>query len=105
MRIVNKKVYYLKSKVIVEDNEGGKYPGYEEQATLIQANIYPASGKLQAELYGEKLNYMMNMLYDGPIHINEGDGICVGVKATEPPDYKVVSIKRYSHLVIELMKI
>ncbi|MDO4924812.1 MAG: hypothetical protein Q3980_03995 [Turicibacter sp.] len=48
---------------------------------------------------------MMNMLYDGPVPIKEGDGVCVEVKATEPPDYRVVSIKRYSHSVIELMKI
>ena len=45
------------------------------------------------------------MLYDGPVPIKEGDGICVGVELTEPPDYRVESIKRYSHLVIELMKI
>ena len=30
---------------------------------------------------------------------------CVGVELTEPPDYLVESIKRYSHLVIELIKI
>ncbi len=48
---------------------------------------------------------MMNMLYDGPVPIKEGDGICVEAKAIEPPDYRVESIKRYSHLVIELMKI
>lgn len=105
MRIARKKTYYLKHKCLIKDNEGGKYEGFEDKAILIQANIYPASGKLQAELYGEKLNYMMNMLYDGPVPIKEGDGICVGVKATEPPDYRVESIKRYSHLVIELMKI
>ena len=105
MRIKNKRPYYLKQKTIIEDNEGGKYEGFEDKATLIHANIYPASGKLQAELYGEKLNYMMNMLYDGPVSIKEGDGICVGVELTEPPDYRVESIKRYSHLVIELMKI
>ena len=105
MRIARKKTYYLKRKCLIEDNEGGKYPGYEDQATLIQANIYPATGKLQTELYGEKLNYMMNMLYDGPVPIKEGDGICVEAKATEPPDYRVESIKRYSHLGIELMKI
>lgn len=105
MRIVNKKTYYLKRKCLIEDNEGGKYLGYEEQATSIQANIYPATGKIQAKMYGEKLNYVMNMLYDGPIPIKEGDGICIEVKATEPPDYRVESIKRYSHLVIELMRI
>lgn len=104
MRIKNKKIYYLKRKIVIEDNEGGKYPGYSE-GIEINANISPASGKLQAEIYGERLNYILNMLYDGPETINEGDGICVYVPAHNEPDYKVISIKRYSHLFIELEKI
>lgn len=105
MRIKNKKTYYLKRKIVIEDNEGGKYPGYSEEALEIQANIYTASGKLQAEIYGERLNYILNMLYDGPESISEGDGICVYVPKDKEPDYKVISIKRYSHLFIELEKI
>ncbi|MGG7059842.1 hypothetical protein ACQPUZ_16370 [Clostridium tertium] len=104
MRIKNKKTYYLKKKTVIEDNEGGKYRGYDE-AVEIQANIYPASGRIQAEIYGEKLNYILNMLYDGPESINEGDAICVYVSKDNEPDYKVISIKRYSHLFIELEKI
>lgn len=104
MRIKNKKTYYLKRKTVIEDNEGGKYPGYSEPIE-IQANIYPASGKLQAEIYGERLNYILNMLYDGPQTISEGDGICVYVSKESEPDYKVIIIKRYSHLFIELEKI
>ncbi|MDC0801531.1 hypothetical protein POG14_04990 [Clostridium paraputrificum] len=104
MRIKNKKTYYLKRKTVIKDNEGGKYPGYSEPIE-IQANIYPASGKLQAEIYGERLNYILNMLYDGPQTISEGDGICVYVSKESEPDYKVISIKRYSHLFIELEKI
>lgn len=104
MRIKNKKTYYLKRKTVIEDNEGGKYPGYSEPIE-IQANIYPASGKLQAEIYGERLNYILNMLYYGSKNLNEGDGICVYVSKESEPDYKVISIKRYSHLVIELEKI
>lgn len=104
MRIKNKKTYYLKRKTVIEDNEGGKYPGYLK-AIDIEANIYPASGKLQAEIYGERLNYILNMLYDGPQTISEGDGICVYVPKDSGPDYKVISIKRYSHLVVELEKI
>lgn len=104
MRIKNKKIYYLKKKTVIEDNEGGKYPGYSE-AVEINANISPASGKLQAEIYGERLNYILNMLYDGRESINEGDGICVYVSKDNEPDYKVISIKRYSHLFIELEKI
>ena len=45
------------------------------------------------------------MLYDGQETLNEGDGICVYVSNESEPDYKVISIKRYSHLVIELEKI
>lgn len=104
MRIKNKKTYYIKRKTVIEDNEGGKYPGYSESIE-IQANVYPASGKLQAEIYGERLNYILNMLYDGTESINEGDGICVYVPKDNEPDYKVISIKRYSHLFIELEKI
>lgn len=104
MRIKNKKTYYLKRKTVIEDNEGGKYPGYSESIE-IQANIYPASGKLQAEIYGERLNYILNMLYDEDAEIAESDGICVYVSKDKEPDYKVISIKRYSHLFIELEKI
>ena len=104
MRIKNKKTYYLKRKTVIEDNEGGKYPGYSESIE-IQANIYPASGKLQSEIYGEKLNYILNMLYDGSKTLKEGDGICVYVSKESEPDYKVISIKRYSHMFIELEKI
>jgi len=104
LRVKNKKTYYLKKKTIIEDNEGGKYPGYSEPIE-IKANISPASGKLQAEIYGERLNYILNMLYDGPLELVEGDGICVYVSRDSEPDYKVISIKRYSHKAIELEKI
>lgn len=104
MRVKNKKAYYLKKKTIIEDNEGGKYPGYSEPIE-IKANISPASGKLQAEIYGERLNYILNMLYDGPLEFVEGDSICVYVSKDSHPDYKIISIKRYSHMVIELEKI
>lgn len=105
MRIKNKKTYYLKRKEIVKDNEGGKYPGYSTIANELKANIYPASGKLQAEIYGERLNYIRNMLYDGPILLVEGDGLCVYVSKDSNPDYKIISIKPHSHNLIDLEKI
>lgn len=104
MRVKNKKTYYLKKKIIIEDNEGGKYEDFEKEGLEIKANISPASGKLQAEIYGVRLNYILNMLYDGPVELVEGDGICVYVSKDSEPDYKIISIKRYSHLVIELEK-
>lgn len=105
MRLRHLKIYYLKKATTVTDDEGGKYPGYEDTPTIIKANIYPATGKLQAEIYGQRLNYILNMLYDGTADIAEGDGICVNVSSAEKPDYKVISVKPYSHKFIELEKI
>lgn len=105
MRIKNKKTYYLKEKTIVSDGEGGKYPGYSQEPRQIKANIWPASGKVQAEIYGEKLKYILNMLYDGTVELKEGDGVCVYVDKDSKPDYKIISIKPFSHLKIELERI
>ena len=104
MRIKNKKTYWLKKKITTEDNEGNIYADYSDPIE-IKANIYPASGKLQAEIYGERLNYIFNMLYDGKEKLKEGDGICVFVDKDSKPDYKIISIKPYSHQLIELEKI
>lgn len=105
MRLKNKKTYYLRKKGTVRDNEGGAYPGYADPQ-VIKAYIYPASGKVQAEIYGDRLNYILNMLYDGTVALQEKDGICVNVEATEEPDYRVISIKSYSgHKLIELERI
>ena len=104
MRIKNKKTYWLKKKTTIEDDEGNMYADYSEPIE-IKANIYPASGKLQAEIYGERLNYIENMLYDGSEKLKEGDGICVYVDKDSKTDYKVISIKQYSHQLIELEKI
>lgn len=105
MRIKNKKTYYLKRKEVINDGEGGKYEDFSNSSIEIKANIWPATGELQAQIYGEKLKYINNMLYDGSIDLNEGDGICVYVDKESKPDYKIISIKRFSHLKIELEKI
>jgi hypothetical protein len=122
MRLRNKKAYYLKNREQVTDGEGGKYDGYSTTAIPIQANIYPASGKLQAEIYGERFNYILNMLCDMTYNIEvknkvvyyvtdtgaefcEGAGICVYVPSDAEPDYKIISIKPLSHLSMELEKI
>lgn len=100
MRVKNKKTYKLKKRTIVTDSEGGKYPSYSDPIS-INANIYPASGKVQAEVYGEKLKYILNMLYDENEEITENDVIVYNNS-----DYKVISIKNYSkHKLMELEKI
>lgn len=105
MRIKDLKSYWLKKKSIYTDAEGGKYEDYSTTPVKIEANISPLSGRLASELYGLRTNYMLLMLCGASNDIKEGDGLCVYVKMNEKPDYKVVSIKRFSHLVIELEKV
>lgn len=121
MRIKNKKTYYLKEKTIITDDEGGKYDGYSEPKEF-KACIYPASSKLQAEVYGERLKSILNALCDASYSVEakekvvsyvtntgvkfcEGAGVCVYVPQDAEPDYKIISIKPYSHLVMELEKL
>lgn len=83
-------------------NEGSSYTDYGD-AVEIKATIWPAGGRIQAEMYGERLTYIKNMEYDGPESMQEGDGICVFVGPDKKPDYKIISIKNeYNPKVMEL---
>lgn len=103
--VKNARDYYVKAFSSQKNNEGATYASYGE-AQPISAYIYPAGGKVQAEIYGNRLNYILNMLYGGNVPLHENDGVCVNVAQGEAPDYKVISIKQYSrHKLIELEKI
>lgn len=105
MKIWNLKKYYFKRCVETTGSLGSISENYADQAEVILAYLYPAGGQIQAQQYGQRLGYMLNMLYnDGPIA--ERDGVCVYVEPSELPDYKVVSIKRYTgHCEAELERI
>lgn len=85
------KPYNLRRRKLGRDKEGGSIVDYEA-ATPIEAAIWAASGKIQAEMYGERLNYIKNMQYEGVETMQEGDGICVNAGAEDPPDYKIITI-------------
>lgn len=99
------KSYHLRRRKTGKDREGGSIVEYEE-AVEIKAIIWPAGGRVQAEMYGERLSYIKNMEYGGAEAMQEGDGICVFVGPEEKPDYKIISIKpEYSPKVMELERI
>ena len=104
--IRNKKPYFYKKREITQDDEGGTVETFSEKPVLFEAAIYPAGGRIQAEVYGNRLNYILNMLYDGNEDISENDGVCVYVGSEATPDYKVISVKHYTrHKEYELEKI
>ena len=94
--------FYLRKRIPKRTNEGSSYTDYGE-AVEIKATIWPAGGRIQAEMYGERLSYIKNMEYDGPEAMQEGDGICIFVGPDQKPDYKIISIKHeYNPKVMEL---
>ena len=79
-------------------------------------------GKVQAEMYGQRLPYIRNCRIDGKYHeevaedgrigycmgdmvIHENDGICLNVCGSADPDYRIIAIRPYRFLTLELEQI
>ena len=92
MRQHLKRTYYLRSATSTKDSEGSTFPTYAS-AVSIDAIIRHASNRLDVAQYGERMNNILKMQYEGDATIKPGDGICVNVDATDEPDYIVVSVK------------
>lgn len=105
LRQCRMKRYYLKKYQSEKDEEGNIISSFSSPVE-IHAEIWPAGGQLQAQIYGARLQYILNMNFQGDTEINERDGICVHVNSENSPDYRVISIKNYfNHQFIELEKI
>lgn len=103
MRLTNSRLkpYKLYKHEPKTTNEGARVQGYSDTPIEIQAIIWSAGGRVQAAMYGDRLAYMMNMLCYLDTEIKEKDGIAVYTQ--DKPDYRVVSIKRWSkHMQVEL---
>ena len=93
------KKFQIKAYSAVKDNEGNVIESYSDEANEDVALIWPASSKLQVELYGMRVNGILNMHYYGSLAIKEHDVIIY-----EDRSYKVISIqnfKRFKAMEIE----
>lgn len=93
------KKFQIKTYSAVKDDEGNVIETYSDEANEDVALIWPASSKLQVELYGMRVNGMLNMHYYGFLEIKEHDMIVY-----EGISYKVISIqnfKRFKAMEIE----
>lgn len=94
------KPYLIRKAVVVTSDEGVKKAAYSDVATEVRAEIWPASGRVQSDIYGERVNYILNCLVDRETLVSEGDGFCIN---SDKVTHKVISIKRYTnHQVLEL---
>lgn len=105
MRLKNLKKFNVYKWSTITDDEGGKYTDYSSEPIDCQLEVWAGGGKIQAEMYGERLAYMLNANAYLTADIAEKDGIAVN--ATDKPDYKVVSVQKYTNhkvLLLELIR-
>lgn len=114
------KTYSHRKAVTEKDREGCPVVSYGSPARF-EAEMWAAGGKLQAEMYGIRLPNIRNLrirrkyrevtadgvlryeIEGGPV-ITVNDGICMNVQPDDDPDYKVVAIRPYSFLTLEVEK-
>ena len=113
--------YHHREAIPKKDSEGSSYLEYGP-AVSFKAEEWPAGGKVQAEMYGQRLPNIRNLriqgtykevpgtgkvsyaVKDGPV-ITANDGICLCVDGAAAPDYKVVAIYPYRFLTLEVEKL
>jgi len=88
-------------------------------ASGIKVEMWPAGGKLQAEMYGVRLPNIRNLRVDGAYQevcvdgvvrfqlengpaITVKDGINLYTAAGDDPDYEIVAIRPFGHLTLEV---
>lgn len=111
--------YYHRGAIPKKDNEGSSYIEYDDPVAFT-AEEWAAGGKLQAEMYGQRLPNIRNLRVTGeyremfatggplgyqiengpPFHL--GDGVCLYVGPEAEPDYKVVAIYPHRLLTLEV---
>ncbi len=113
--------FYLKKRISKKDKEGCSTEEWGEAVPFV-GEQWPASGKVQAQQYGDRLNYILNLKLDGTYQIiqekqgasfdfgdglvfREQDGICIFADEESDPDYRIIAIKPYRQLKMELEKI
>lgn len=107
-----------------KDNEGNSYLEYGLPSTF-EAEVWPAGGKIQSEMYGQRVGSIKNVRINGTyetllvseggrvyevyrfadMDVREGDGVGIHVPGNHDPDYKIIAIRPYRFLTLEVEKI
>ena len=87
MRIANMREIPRKKALDGVLNRGN---AYAEVYDTITASIQPMSGTATAQAYGLQPSQMRLLLALPDCDLENGDGLCVEVPATENPDFRVI---------------
>lgn len=98
------KPYNLKRFKKSVTNEGVAKEGYSDEVEEVRLELWPATSKLQSEIYGERVNDILNANAIKSSDINVKDGVCIDSKTDVT--HRVISKKVYSHhQVLELERV
>ena len=98
------KPYNLKQFKKIVTNEGVAKEGYADEFEEVRLELWPATSKLQSEIYGERVNDILNANVSKSADINVKDGVCIDNKTDVT--HRVISKKVYSkHQVLELERV
>ena len=98
------KSYNLRRFKKIVTNEGVAKEGYADEVEEVRLELWPATSKLQSEIYGERLNDILNANVSKDTDVNVKDCICIDSKTDVT--HRVISKKVYSHhQVLELERV
>ena len=98
------KSYPMKRFKKIVTDEGIAKEGYADKVEEVRLELWPASSKLQSEIYGERLNDILNANASKDADINVKDGVCI--ESETEVTHRVISKKVYSHhQVLELERV
>lgn len=98
------KPYPLRRFEKTVSDEGVVKEGYADEVEEVRLELWPASSKLQSEIYGDRINDILNANASKDADINVKDGVCIDSK-TEVT-HRVISKKAYSqHQVLEVERV
>ena len=96
--------YSLKRFKKTVTDEGAAKEGYADEVEEVRLELWPATSNLQSEIYGERLNDILNANASKETDVNVKDGVCIDSKADVT--HRVISKKVYSHhQVLELERV
>lgn len=120
MRRMRVEDYSLCKCTVAKTAEGGTYDTFGNPVSF-RGEVWPAGGKVQAELYGERIRYIRNIRIEGEYTIERGsddqmhyvfesgldvcerDGLCLYTDGNNP-DYQIISIRPTRPLRLEAEK-
>jgi|HigsolmetaGSP11D_1036233.scaffolds.fasta_scaffold15220_3 hypothetical protein len=107
MRLIKRdqRLVTFRERKTLKEPDGTTYEGWDPNGIAVKANVQPASGRVMAEQYGERLGYILVAYMEGHPDIKESSGAWVYVPSdAEKPDYRVVAVRKWRHTVVEMEK-